>query len=116
MAKYSKPPKMTVIPATKTVPKEEISRELQEMKSPPIERTYDPRPEFELSGDDFPEIKNWKTGEEYMVDVKILQTGSRICDYGDKKGQMIGTFKIIGIANDEEEESEFPKGMTVKKK
>jgi len=60
-------------------------------------------PTLHLDEKHLPEIKDWKIGEEYMLDVKVKMTNHGIQDYGDNKGNINATFKIVGIAADKDE-------------
>lgn len=116
-----KPPKMIMIPDSKMV-KDEFS-------SSKAKREVDPRPEFSITADALPAIKDWSVGKKYMVEMEVEMTGSRIEDYGDDKGKLKGQFKISGIMPEEAGEKEkegmkkggevkkssYPEGMKVKK-
>jgi len=113
-----KPPKkvkLTVIPTEKKV--EEKASEVMSEKS--SGRTFDPRPEFRIGEDEFPQIKEWVTGKKYKLEIEVEQVGGRIEDWGDQKGKLVGSYKItkIGSDNDQDEETEknFPKAMQKKK-
>ncbi len=111
-----KPPKkvkLTVIPSSKD---EDMHTLKSEAKEPKI-NTYDPRPQFSIGVDEFPEIKDWVTGKKYKLEIEVEQTGSRIKDWGNNKGKLEGTYKItkIGSDNDADEVSKnFPAGMKKK--
>lgn len=56
-----------------------------------------------ISSSDYPEIKDWKTGEEYELVLRVKQTGSREADEwaikeGEAKlGDINSNFGIIGF-------------------
>lgn len=105
-----KPPKMIMIPDSKMV-KDEFS-------SSKAKREVDPRPEFSITAESLPAIKDWSVGKKYMVEMEVEMTGSRIEDWGDDKGKLKGNFKICGIKPDmeeKEEKEEMNKGGVVKK-
>lgn len=111
---------MTKIPSSKTVKDEWAMTEKTGM------RTEDPRPSFCLTESVFPQIKDWKVGEKYKLEVEVEQVGSRIDDYGDNKGKMVADFKISGIMVDadadekgesaDKETKDYPKAMIKNKK
>lgn len=110
--KTNKRPPMKKIPSKKVVKDEYPAVELKN-----TEREIDPRPEFSVNAEALPAIKDWSVGKKYMIEMEVEMIGSRIQDWGDDKGKLVASFKINGIAadNDEAEESEFPEGMKVKK-
>lgn len=114
MEKNLKPGKMIQIPDKKKV-ENEYAHEMKDKT-----RTIDPRPSFSISAETLPAIKNWSTGQKYMMIVEVEQIGSRIEDWGDDKGKLVGNFKIcaVQVENEEEEEDEegLPKKMYSKKK
>lgn len=117
-----KAPKMTkvVIPTEKKIKNTDTF-------SSEKKRIIDPRPSFSIAEDVLPAIKDWKTKGRYNLEIEVEQTGSRIEDYGDNKGKLVGEFRICGIMVDKEEggkseekgdkedKSEFPEKMRVKK-
>ncbi len=111
-----KPPKkkkLVIIPSEKN---EDMVTLKSEAKEPKI-NTYDPRPQFSIGVDEFPEIKTWVTGQKYRLEIEVEQTGSRIEDWGNNKGKLVGTYKItkIGSDNDEDDTSKnFPEAMKKK--
>ncbi len=105
------PPKMTVIPDKKIV-KDDCC------PTPNGKREIDPRPEFSVSADILPAIKDWSVGKKYMIEIEAEMIGSRIEDWGDDKGKLKGNFKISGIAVDADKDESgegMNKGGTVKK-
>lgn len=96
------PKKLKVIPEKKVIEDEYAKTE----KSG--KRTIDPRPEFSVSEEIMPQIKDWSVGKKYRFEVEAEMTGSRIQDYGDDKGKLVSNFKISGIAEEEKEEKEKP--------
>lgn len=115
---------MNVIPSKKKIKDEFVVSEKDG------KREVDPRPEFEVNVEEFPDIKNWKTGEKYTIMMEVQQVGSMIGEYGDDKGKLVARFKVNGICShdekmeNEEEEDEkdengeykgFPKAMRIKK-
>ncbi len=113
-----KVPSMNKIPSEKTI----------KLSYDPKAKTekIDPRPEFRINAEEFPDIKNWSTGSKYKLMIEVEQVGSEIGEWGDDKGKMIARFKINGIASAEdgkeekkeakEEKTKFPKAMYGEKK
>lgn len=62
-----------------------------------IDETYDGRPDINFTEKELPEIKDWKVGEKYTVELEIEQTGMNIIGYGKDKGKMSATFKISKV-------------------
>lgn len=54
-------------------------------------------PSFRLDDTQLPEIKDWKTGEEYIITVKVKQMGSEIIEHGNRKGGLCNDFNVIEI-------------------
>ncbi len=80
----------------------------------------DNRSSMRISEKKVPEIKNWKIGEKYKVEVMIEMTGLSKVDWGDNMGKIEGSFKIDKISvEDNDKKSEdtsknFPEGMKKK--
>src|SRR3990167_5073488 len=108
-----KAPKMHIIPKTKLIKDEyaPITKGVDKGK-----REIDPRPQFSINADEFPDIKDWSVGKKYPVVIEVEMTGSRIGEYGEDKGKLTGEFKICGIASETKEKSddEFPESMRMK--
>ncbi len=105
-----KPPKMIAIPSEKKV-ENTYAKEMTEKQ-----HTIDPRPQFCISAELFPAIKEWKTGEKYKLEVEVEQMGSRIETYGDDKGKLIADFRISGIMVDSDKDDSKDKGEKELKK
>lgn len=110
-----KAPAMKKIPSSKTVKDNDYK-----VKEGVTERTFDPRPEFSVTDEILPAIKDWSVGKKYRFEVEVEMIGSRIEDWGDDKGKLKGNFKISGIMvdhdkNEDDEEPEFPESMRIKK-
>lgn len=54
-------------------------------------------PSFELDDAQLPEIKDWKTGEEYTITMKVKQKGSRIIGHGNRKGGLLNDFDVTEV-------------------
>lgn len=86
-------------------------------------REVDPRPQFSINAEEFPELKNWSVGKKYMMEIEAEMVGSHIGEWGDDKGKMTASFKICGIKSEseepgedsEKEDDEYPAGMRKKK-
>jgi len=108
-----KTPQMNIIPDKKKVPNEYVT------DSKSKTREIDPRPEFQINADEFPDIKEWSVGKKYKLEIEVEMTGSRIGEYGDDKDKLTGTFKISGIMSDEDKDDAkaymAPKAMMKKK-
>ena len=84
------------------------------------ERIIDPRPEFTITADTLPAIKDWSVGKKYKLEIEVEMTGSRIEDWGDDKGKLKCNFKISGIMvdndfDDKAADEDFPEAMRIKK-
>lgn len=113
-----KTPKMNVIPEKKLI-KDDVVMEGKDKGK----REVDPRPSFAINSEEFPEIKDWKTGQKYKLMIEVEQVGSEIGEWGDDKGKLVGRYKINGIASvgeekteEKEEKEEYPKQMVKPKK
>ena len=86
--KYSKPPKRASKPVI--------------LKSK--DSDYDDRPTINLTETEIPEIKDWKIGEEYNLEVTVKMMGTRISSYGTDKGKVTSEFKVVSVKSEENEE------------
>lgn len=82
-----KAPKLKSIPSSVKMKKEEIK----------VDNSYNPQPGISFSESILPEVKSWKVGESYKLEIEVKMTGSRISDYGHDKGEVCGEFKITKI-------------------
>lgn len=114
-----KTPKFNIIPDKKLVQDDVVMSGKDKGK-----REVDPRPQFSINAEEFPEIKDWSTGSKYKIMIEVEQVGSEIGEWGDDKGKMTARFKINAIASmhgddkkeTKEENKSFPKGMVKEKK
>lgn len=61
------------------------------------------RPTFSLTSDALPEIKEWKVGGKYKLQIEVEQTGSNKSDFGDMPaGEVRNNFKILSVAVEHE--------------
>lgn len=67
----------------------------------------DPRPRLVIDSSQLAAIADWKVGETYMVEVKVMLKSSRL-DSSPKGDRTIGEFVVthIGIEDEEKEKSE----------
>ncbi len=56
-------------------------------------------PSFSLTDKDFPEIKNWKVGKKYMIEMEVEQVASSKDEFG--KSPLTARFKIHKIGKKE---------------
>lgn len=61
------------------------------------------RPSFSLSEKDLPEIKDWKIGQKYMLEMEVEMVSASKNEYGRSLHQ--SRFKIIKIGTEEEDEA-----------
>lgn len=66
-------------------------------------RTYDPRPTFEISETDLPEIKKWTIDSQYDLNLKVEMVGINEKDYGPNKGKKCATFRVVSIGTKKED-------------
>jgi len=109
-----KTPPLKKIPEKKVI----VDNDYKTLENGKTERVVDPRPEFSVTEEVMPQIKDWVVGKKYRMEVEVEMVGSRIEDWGDDKGKLKANFKISGIGedSDEDEEEEFPEAMKKSKK
>lgn len=76
-------------------------------KLKPKSQHYDDRPTFSLNATDFPIIEGWKVGGTYKLMVEVEQISMSKNEYGDKKNEISGRFRITGIATKEDHEDTY---------
>jgi len=54
----------------------------------------DMSPSLHLEEKDLPELKGWKVGNKYKINLEVEQTGSQIDEYDGQRKQR-ATFKIL---------------------
>ncbi len=117
MKKDAKAPSMKKIPSEVTV--KDTSTKVE--KNGTVDRKIDPRPSFRINADLLPQIKDWSAGKKYPLEIEVEMTGSRIEDWGEDKGKLVGEFKICGIMADTDaddkggKESEISKSLKAEK-
>ncbi len=81
---------------------------------------YDPRPTLYFTEEQFPQIKDWKPGEDYEIVLKVKMTNRNISQDENKKRSDAG-FRVLEVGTYEEAEEKeeetpgYKKGGFVKK-
>jgi hypothetical protein len=91
--------KITKAPSMKKLPTTAVDPPYTSDKN----RTYDPRPTFEISEAILPEIKKWTIDGEYILNMKVEMTGINEKDYGANKGKKCATFRVVSIGTPKSE-------------
>lgn len=67
---------------------------------------YDERPNFSFYQSQLPAISKWNLQDEYHLIIKVKMIGARLEDYGSKKGEMRGEFKVLAVGVDKDNDSD----------
>lgn len=70
------------------------------------------KPRVFIDSKEMPEIKDWKVGGEYTLKVRQVSRTARDSENEDQ-GSVSGEFEVVGVGDEQEEESEdMPKKAT----
>lgn len=88
--KFSKVPKM-----------KKLSAEVKSEKS--MDYKFDPRPTFDVDASELPQIKDWKVGEEYSIEIKVKMESLRSSiDHQSGKEKTTSCLRVTSIGVDED--------------
>ncbi len=89
-------------------------------KTPAVEKPAEPKrelPRVTFTAEDVPEIKDWKVGGKYYLELEVEQVAMEKDRYGfenEKEKPLTATFKVLAVKamdhGSHEKEGMFPKG------
>lgn len=95
-------------------------KEVKGTKAPAVEKPAEPKrelPRVTFTAEDLPEIKEWKIGGKYHLELEVEEVAAEKDRYGyeeDKQKPLTATFKVVAVKSLEhgshEKEEMFPKG------
>lgn len=65
-----------------------------------MDNSYNPQPSLRLDAKILPEIKSWKVGETYKLEIEVKMTGIQQNEYGPDKESTSADFRITKIGTD----------------
>ena len=72
-------------------------------KTPAVEKPAEPKrelPRVTFTAEDVPEIKDWKIGEKYYLELEVEQVAAEKDRYGyegEKEKPLTATFKVVAV-------------------
>lgn len=94
-------------------------KEIKGTKTPAVEKPAEPKrelPRVTFTAEDVPEIKNWKVGDKYYLELEVEQVAMEKDRYGfegEKEKPLTATFKVLAVKalnhNSKDKEEMFPK-------
>lgn len=95
-----KVPSMKKLAAPKPVKKSNSNKGVE------VVSEYDERPTLSFYQSQLPPISKWNLEDEYHLIIKVKMTGARLEEYGSKKGEMRGEFKVLAVGVDNDKDSD----------
>lgn len=96
-------------------------KEVKGTKTPAVEKPAEPKrelPRVTFTAEDIPEIKDWKIGGKYYLELEVEQVAAEKDRYGyegEKERPLTATFKVVAVKalshkeNDDDEKGEKKK-------
>lgn len=95
-------------------------KKVKGIKTPAVEKPAEPKrelPRVTFTAEDVPEIKDWKVGGKYYLELEVEQVAMEKDRYGfegEKEKPLTATFKVLAVSamdhKSEHKEAMFPKG------